>query len=362
MNPLVPSPLSSQLVQLAIQQECEIANRELNNKNWELQLANSSELSLDNVVSSSSTDTHATNNDLLFGVVRTNSQDKKQDTLSTFHLAYSTWDGRVLYLDQYGSNSVDNVKVLVILLCRIAIRLNCQRFTWQHYYETNFEFNLAPENLDGWLTLHWEKKAWRHLTAAINAPMADKGSSTFTQALKPILNDLQTDVLRLRLADTTDMDSIVRLVKGLAVYENEPDAANVSVQQFLIDAHHCNPPLFHCILIEAIDDNSESEPYACGMAFFYMGCNSEVGRFLYLEDLFIEEAHRRNGGGSLAMKGLALCGQLLGYQRILWQALDWNTPALQFYDKLGAQVQHGLSTSRFAGDEAVADLRLRANK
>jgi RimJ/RimL family protein N-acetyltransferase len=84
------------------------------------------------------------------------------------------------------------------------------------------------------------------------------------------------------------------------------------------------------------------------MAFFYVGCTVKGGRFMYLEDLFIEEFHRGKGAGSAAMKALASAALAMKCQRLVWQALDWNTPALGFYKKIGAKIQSGLLTSRYA--------------
>lgn len=90
--------------------------------------------------------------------------------------------------------------------------------------------------------------------------------------------------------------------------------------------------------------------HAFGMAFIWFGFQLSDGRFVYLEDLYLEEPYRKRGAGSLVMKSLAEIGQSIGCNKLFWQALDWNTPALTFYNKIGATVQKGVITTRYAGD------------
>ena len=98
------------------------------------------------------------------------------------------------------------------------------------------------------------------------------------------------------------------------------------------------------------------------MAFCWIGSRQDVPHttsmaqpqqeslFLYLEDLFIEEAYRGSGAGTYVMSTLGEMALSLRCKKMVWQALDWNTPALTFYqDKIGAHIVNGLLTTRFAG-------------
>lgn len=107
-------------------------------------------------------------------------------------------------------------------------------------------------------------------------------------------------------------------------------------------------PLFYCFRMEDVSDKT-AQPYACGMAFCLIGSKLGAGPFGYLEDLFIKEKYRSKGGGSIVMRSLTILGQTLNCKKLVWQALDWNTPALTFYSQIGAKVQDGLLTSRYAG-------------
>ena len=180
---------------------------------------------------------------------------------------------------------------------------------------------------------------------------------------------------RLRLATADDLEAMGRLVQGLADFEKEPDAVHVTLDHYRVDGFHDTistenddddnddgdddarttaNPLFYCLLLDTTlddDDDGDTSDYTCGMAFCYLGCTLKAGRFWYLEDLFIEESYRGKGAGTFIMQTLASIGLSLDCARLVWQALDWNTPALTFYSKLGAQVVDGLLTTRFMGED-----------
>eukprot|EP00559_Dactyliosolen_fragilissimus_P008050 CAMPEP_0184870008 /NCGR_PEP_ID=MMETSP0580-20130426/36137_1 /TAXON_ID=1118495 /ORGANISM="Dactyliosolen fragilissimus" /LENGTH=200 /DNA_ID=CAMNT_0027371875 /DNA_START=800 /DNA_END=1402 /DNA_ORIENTATION=+ len=184
----------------------------------------------------------------------------------------------------------------------------------------------------------------------------------------------------MRRATQSDSSHIFNLVKGLAIFERDLEAVTVTEKDYERDGFRGDRPLFHCILLEEVkltdynyngelkndgDNNfkdTESSS-AIGMAFWYLGyslsnghaetrdngdtINDETGRFLYLEDLFIEDAYRRRGGGRAMMYALADICRKLNCISMVWQALDWNTPALAFYEAIGAKIIKGCVTLRF---------------
>lgn len=280
--------------------------------------------------------------------------------LTTFYVGYSTWDGRFLCIDVLAdpidvvfsktkehvnlSGGIVAEQVCLLLLTRIAVALDCGRLTWQHYYlETGKGCVLPkPEFMEGWLTLHWEEA---EMSAYVGLLTEVQGSDTVEECIRSSLRDQDNEKYRLRLAAIDDSERIARLVGGLAIFEKEPDAVHVSINHYKVDGFG-SLPLFYCLLLDCTEGGRESQ--SCGMAFFYVGCTVKGGRFMYLEDLFIEEFHRGKGAGSAAMKALASAALAMKCQRLVWQALDWNTPALGFYNKIGAKIQTGLLTSRYA--------------
>jgi GNAT superfamily N-acetyltransferase len=151
------------------------------------------------------------------------------------------------------------------------------------------------------------------------------------------------------MATNEDAETIMRLVQGLAVYENEPDSVHVTTDDYRRDGGS-EEPLFFCVLLEDNESVKNGKPHCCGMVFLYFGYELGKGRFLYLEDLYLEEGYRKLGGGSLAMKTLAKMSLGLGCQNFYWMALDWNTPALNLYEKIGGKVQKGVLVARYTNE------------
>jgi GNAT superfamily N-acetyltransferase len=214
--------------------------------------------------------------------------------------------------------------------------------------------NVQPDTLHEWLTIHMDRDAMIRLAkpnTSFSASSSEEKTSVNAIIQRCCLEENDVDKLssklRLRLATELDLKTVERLVKGLAIFERYPDAVHVTQDHYRRDGFpnlEEASPLFYCLLLE--DPNS----YACGIAFVYIAHSLSLGKFLYLEDLFIEEEFRGLGGGKAAMVALARVCQALDCERFVWQALDWNTPALNFYANIGGNVQQGLLTSRFAGE------------
>lgn len=153
---------------------------------------------------------------------------------------------------------------------------------------------------------------------------------------------------RLRLARQEDLGTIASLVQGLADYVKEPDSVDMTAEDYLKDGFSLDDPLWYCLLIDKV--NPDGSVYTCGYAFIFVGYVFGQGRFIYLEDLYLEVKHRGAGGGKTTMKTLAALCRAMRCSHLYWQALDWNTTGLSFYEKIGARVHLGEKTSRYAGE------------
>ena len=173
--------------------------------------------------------------------------------------------------------------------------------------------------------------------------------SAIAKAIEANNKSLERSDLRLHLATAEDVETIEKLVMGLATYEKEPESVHLNKNHYTADGFGNDHSWFKCLLLE---DTRTCQ--MCGIAVFYFGYNVERGSFLYLEDLYIEKSCRGRSGGKVIMSTLATVATLLDCSGFVWQALDWNTPALNFYAKLGAKIQDGLLTSRFVGEQLVA--------
>jgi len=275
---------------------------------------------------------------LLFGVRRIANEDSSGaeittenaygESLCTFYLAYSTWQGRVCFVDYCGSqrDGGEEARCWSRLLSRLGLVLHCHRLVWTHYGDLPSYGAVTPETLAGWLTLYWKLDAMREFSGDV----APAEGTSLQGALHEALSYQQDhDIFRLRLATEYDVDNIHRLVLGLAHFEKEPESiVQVSKHQFRTDGFQ-GRPLYYCLLVEARrGGDREEQPHVCAIALCYVGYHLQHGRFLYLEDLFFEEPYRKIGGGTLVMRTLARAAQAMGCTKAIWQALDWNTPAL----------------------------------
>jgi GNAT superfamily N-acetyltransferase len=186
-------------------------------------------------------------------------------------------------------------------------------------------------------------------TVDATEPEATDNTSTHTSIDVAILEALDAVLLNdveLRLASANDLHHIERYVYGLADHVNEVDAIHVNKEHYLLDGGFSDtaPPLYKCLLLW-----DKKDEQCIGMGVFFFGYDVETGRFLYLEDLFIDERFRGNGYGSLYMATLALIAKRTGCAGFVWLALNWNTPSLNFYGKMGAKVLDGLLTTGFLG-------------
>ncbi len=126
------------------------------------------------------------------------------------------------------------------------------------------------------------------------------------------------------------MPAVLGLIQELAVFEKEPDAVVVTVEDLERDGFGKNP-LFHTFVAEL---NGE----IIGMALYYYRYSTWKGKTIHLEDLIVKEAHRGNGVGLALYTKIIKQGKKDGVRRLEWNVLNWNKPAIQFYEKSGAKV------------------------
>ena len=134
----------------------------------------------------------------------------------------------------------------------------------------------------------------------------------------------------IRKATKNDMPSVLELIQELATFEKEPDAVVVTVDDLIRDGFSENP-LFQCFVAEV--DNQ-----IIGMALYYYRYSTWKGKTIHLEDLIVKESKRGTGAGFALYKEIIKQGKAENVRRIEWNVLDWNTPAIDFYEKSGAKV------------------------
>ena len=135
---------------------------------------------------------------------------------------------------------------------------------------------------------------------------------------------------RIRNAKKNDMPQVLSLIKELAVFEKEPEAVEVTIRDLENDGFSENPS-FHCFVAEV---HGKIE----GMALVYNRYSTWKGKALHLEDLIVSDVMRGSGIGSALLDEVVKYGHHLGVKRITWEVLDWNEPAIVFYEKKGANI------------------------
>lgn len=149
--------------------------------------------------------------------------------------------------------------------------------------------------------------------------------------------------LTIRPATPADIPTLLRFIRDLAIYENAEDQAQATpahLQRTLFDAGASA----HALVCERASA-------AIGFAVYFFnystwqGCNG-----LYLEDLYVDPAARGSGAGKALLQHLARIAVDQDCGRFEWSVLDWNQPAIDFYESLGALPQGEWVRYRLTGD------------
>ena len=134
----------------------------------------------------------------------------------------------------------------------------------------------------------------------------------------------------IRIATEKDMPQVLNLIKELALFEKEPNAVEISVNDLQKDGFGKHPA-FKCFVAE-INNTVE------GIALVYKRYSSWKGIVLHLEDLVVNPKMRGFGLGTALLDKVVKYGHHLGVKRISWEVLDWNEDAINLYEKKGAKV------------------------
>lgn len=152
----------------------------------------------------------------------------------------------------------------------------------------------------------------------------------------------------IRPATEEDAGIILRFIRELAVYEKEPDAV-VATEQDIV-SNLFNPETTTRALV------CELNGQPVGFAVYFLNFSTWLGRDgMFLEDLYVSPEQRGKGFGLALLKHLARIAVQGGCGRFEWNVLDWNEPAIRFYEALGAKAQSEWVGYRLEG-QALADL------
>ena len=150
--------------------------------------------------------------------------------------------------------------------------------------------------------------------------------------------------ITIRTAINTDCERILELINELALYERAPEEVTVTLAEF-IDAGFGKTPVWKAFVAE------DSTAGIIGFALFYTRYSTWKGRRLYLEDFLVTESYRGKGAGKLLFEKVIQEAKENDYNGMVWQVLDWNEPAIHFYNKYKAHIEEGWLNASFSKEQ-----------
>ncbi len=133
--------------------------------------------------------------------------------------------------------------------------------------------------------------------------------------------------INIRKATSKDFPEIHAMIHSLATFEKAPEKHTNTVEQMEQEQEY-----FKAFIAE------DEQGVVVGMALYFIAYFTWVGKSLYLDDLYVKSEYRGKGVGKLLIDKIFDVAKKENCKRLRWQVLDWNKPAIDFYDKLGADL------------------------
>ena len=131
-----------------------------------------------------------------------------------------------------------------------------------------------------------------------------------------------------RQGQEKDMQSVLDLITELAVFEKQPDAVEITVDDLLRDGFSKNPKFKLFV--------AEENSIVIGIALFYERYSTWKGKAIHLEDLIVTQSRQKIGAGKALYTAVLKYALDNNYSRVAWEVIDWNTNAINFYKSTGA--------------------------
>tara|TARA_B110000503_G_C7155321_1_gene417054 strand:- start:1227 stop:1715 length:489 start_codon:yes stop_codon:yes gene_type:complete len=145
----------------------------------------------------------------------------------------------------------------------------------------------------------------------------------------------------IRPGQSDDIPAVHALIVDLAIYERAESEVVTTVDALTADGF--GPHAIYELIV------AESEGKVVGMALWYVKYSTWKGKCGFLEDLMVAESHRGQGIGKALFEEVARTSANRGYLRMEWQVLDWNEPAIGFYQQLGAELDGEWFNGKLSG-------------
>ncbi len=132
----------------------------------------------------------------------------------------------------------------------------------------------------------------------------------------------------IREGQKQDVKAVLDLITELAVFEKEPDAVEITVEDLLKDGFSDNPKFKLFV--------AEENAVVIGIALFYERYSTWKGKSIHLEDLMVTQSKRKIGAGKALYTAVLKYAHDHNFNRVAWEVIDWNTNAINFYKSTGA--------------------------
>ena len=147
----------------------------------------------------------------------------------------------------------------------------------------------------------------------------------------------------IRAATPADVPQILAFIRGLALYERAPNEVTATEEGLLRDGFGPRP-FFHCLI-------ADEDGVPAGFSLFFFNYSTWKGKpGVYLEDIYVEPEFRGRGIGKALLVETARFAIEHNCERLQWEVLDWNTPAIDFYRAMGSEFLDEWRNVRLSGD------------
>jgi GNAT superfamily N-acetyltransferase len=149
--------------------------------------------------------------------------------------------------------------------------------------------------------------------------------------------------ISIRKGTKKDLGSALDLIKELALYEKAPHEVTITLEELEKDGFSENP-VFQFFVAELNEKT-------IGIALYYIKYSTWKGKCIFLEDIIVTEAHRKAGIGKKLFDEVVKVAKEMKAPRMEWQVLEWNEPAIKFYEKLNARFDNEWINCKLTGEQ-----------
>jgi GNAT superfamily N-acetyltransferase len=149
--------------------------------------------------------------------------------------------------------------------------------------------------------------------------------------------------ISIRKGVKADLPQVLQLIKELAIYEKAGDEVSITVNDLEKDGFGAQPFFYFFV--------AETDAKIVGIALYYIKYSTWKGKCVFLEDLIVTESHRKFGIGKKLFNEVVKASKELHAERMEWQVLDWNEPAIQFYKTYNANFDSEWINCKLVGEQ-----------